>query len=79
MRKLIHPAAAPLAGAALSAALSAALLHAAVPRNIDRAIETQRALAAERPADSGVENDLGSLRVLSEDFAGAKHSYRRAI
>ena len=79
MRKLIHPVAALLAGAALSAALSAALLHAAVPRNIDRAIETQRALAAERPADSGVENDLGSLLVLGEDFAGAEQAYRRAI
>ena len=79
LRKLIHPVAALLAGAALSAALSAALLHAAVPRNIDRAIETQRALVAERPADSGVENDLGSLLVLGEDFAGAEQAYRRAI
>ncbi len=50
-----------------------------MPRNIDRAIETQRALAAERPADSGVENDLGSLLVLGEDLAGAEQAYRRAI
>ncbi len=71
----MHPVAALLA----CAALSAALLHAAVPHNIDRAIDTQRALAAERPVDSGVENDLGSLLVLAEDLAGAEQAYRRAI
>lgn len=79
MRKLNPPVAALLACAAVSAALSAALLHAAAPRNIARAIVTQRALAIERPADSGVENDLGSLLVLVEDFAGAEQAYRRAI
>ena len=76
MRKLIPPVAALLACAALSAALSYA---AAAPKNLDRAIEVQRALVAQRPADSGAANDLGSLLVLAEDAAGAEAAYRSAI
>ena len=76
MRKLIPPVAALLASAALSAALSYA---AAAPKNLDRAIEVQRALVAQRPADSSAANDLGSLLVLAEDAAGAEAAYRSAI
>lgn len=75
MRKLIPPAAVLLACAALSAALA----YAAAPKNLDRAIEAQRALLAERPADSALENDLGSLLALGDDFAGAEQAYRRAL
>ena len=75
MRKLIPPFTALLAGAALSAALS----YAATPRNLDRAIEVQRALVADRPADSRAANDLGSLLVLAEDVVGAEAAYRSAI
>ena len=75
MRKLIPPAAVLLACAALSAALA----YAAAPKNLDRAIEAQRALIVERPEDSRLENDLGSLLVLGDDLAGAEQAYRRAI
>lgn len=75
MRKLIHSVAAMLAGAALFAALS----YAAAPKNLDRAIEVQRALVAERPADSTAENDLGNLLVLADEMEGAEQAYRRAI
>ena len=75
LRKLIHSVAAMLAGAALFAALS----YAAAPKNLDRAIEVQRALVAERPADSTAENDLGNLLVLADEMEGAEQAYRRAI
>jgi len=76
LRKLIPPVVVLLAGAALSAALAFA---AAAPKNLDRAIDAQRALVAERPADARLENDLGSLLALDDDFAGAEQAYRRAI
>ncbi|MEO8198862.1 MAG: tetratricopeptide repeat protein, partial [Thermoanaerobaculia bacterium] len=75
LRKLIPPVAVLLACAALSAALA----YAAAPKNLDRAIAAQRALLAERPADSALENDLGSLLALGDDFAGAEQAYRRAL
>lgn len=76
LRKLTPPVVALLAGAALSAALAYAT---AAPKNLDRAIDAQRALLAERPADARLENDLGSLLALNDDFAGAEQAYRRAI
>jgi tetratricopeptide (TPR) repeat protein len=75
LRKLIPPFAALLACAALSAALS----YAAAPKNLDRAIEVQRGLVAQRPADSAAANDLGSLLVLADDLTGAEEAYRSAI
>lgn len=74
MRKLIPPT------LLISALLAcAALAYAAAPRNLGRAIEAQRALVVQRPADSAVENDLGSLLVLADDLAGAEQAYRNAI
>lgn len=75
MRKLTSTAAVLIACAALSAALA----YASAPKNLSRAIDAQRALLAERPADSALENDLGSLLVLDDDLAGAEEAYRRAI
>ena len=75
MRKLIPPVAVLLACAALSAALA----YAAAPKNLGRAIDAQRVLIAERPMDSALENDLGSLLVLGDDLEGAERAYRRAI
>ncbi len=74
MRKLIPSVL--LLGALL---VCTALAHAATPKNLGRAIEAQRALVAERPADSAVENDLGSLLVLADDLAGAEQAYRKAL
>ncbi|MEO7793627.1 MAG: tetratricopeptide repeat protein, partial [Thermoanaerobaculia bacterium] len=51
----------------------------AAPKNLDRAIEAQRALLAERPSDTRLENDLGSLLVLADDLAGAEQAYRRSL
>lgn len=65
--------------ASASLALSAALAYAAAPKNLERAISAQQKLIAQRPADSGLENDLGSLLVLGGDFAGAEAAYRRAL
>lgn len=76
LRKLTPPVVALLVGAALSAALAYAT---AAPKNLGRAIDAQRALIAERPADSALENDLGSLLVLGDELVGAEEAYRRAI
>ena len=73
MRKLI-PLALPITALLACTALS----YAAAPRNLGRAIEAQRALVAERPGDSTVENDLGSLLLLADDVEGAEQAYRRA-
>lgn len=75
MRKLTSIPAVLLACAALSAALA----YASAPKNLSRAIDAQRALLAERPEDSALENDLGNLLVLDDDLAGAEQAYRRAI
>jgi tetratricopeptide (TPR) repeat protein len=60
-------------------ALSSNLSGSTAPKNLGRAIEAQRALVAERPGDSAVQNDLGSLLVLAEDLEGAGEAYRAAI
>jgi hypothetical protein len=52
---------------------------AATPPNLDRALEAQRQLAAERPGDASVFNDLGNLLTLAADAAGAEDAYRRAV
>ncbi len=80
MRKLIPlPLLTPLLPLLAVFLACAALAYGAAPKNLGRAIDAQRALVAERPADSAVENDLGSLLVLADDIAGAETAYRKAI
>lgn len=67
-----------LLAAALCAALALAALGAA-PHNLSRALDAQRALAAERPDDAGVHNDLGNLLTMAGDAADAEAAYRRAV
>ena len=60
--------------------LGGGALVASIPQaGLERAIAAQRALAAERPADATVREDLGSLLALADDLAGAEAAYREAI
>jgi len=52
---------------------------AAVPPNIGKALAAQQRLAAERPQDAAVWNDLGNLLVLAGQPGEAEAAYRRAI
>ncbi len=52
---------------------------AAVPPNLASTIETQRRLAAERPDDAAVFNDLGNLLMIIPQPAEAEEAYRKAI
>lgn len=49
------------------------------PPNIDKALQEQRALIAERPYDAQLHNDLGNLLTLVEDWDGAAAAYGQAI
>lgn len=61
------------------AALALAPAPSASPRNLERALEAQRALAVERPDDADVHNDLGNLLALAGDRRGAEAAYLRAL
>lgn len=63
---------------ALVAAFALAAM-AAVPGNLNKAIESQRKLAVERPQDPAVLNDLGNLLVLADQPAQAEEAYRKAL
>ncbi|MES1243705.1 MAG: tetratricopeptide repeat protein [Acidobacteriota bacterium] len=63
---------------ALVAAFALAAM-AAVPANLNKAIESQKKLAAERPQDPAVLNDLGNLLLLADQPAQAEEAYRKAL
>lgn len=65
----------------LAAALTLGLvvLAATPPANLPQALEAQRQLVADRPADAAAHNDLGNLLLLAGDEEGAEAAYRRAI
>ena len=52
---------------------------AAVPPNIQAALERQKRLAAERPRDAAVLNDLGNLLVMAGEPSEAEAAYRHAV
>jgi hypothetical protein len=64
-------------GAAVLVALRAPAI--APPANLDAAITSQRALAAERPGDPQILNDLGNLLLLAGDMEEAEQVYRDAL
>jgi hypothetical protein len=65
---------------ALLVAVAAITARAAVrPANLAKTLETQRLLAAQRPEDPAVLNDLGNLLVLAAQPAEAETVYRKAI
>ncbi len=64
--------------AAVTAVVAIATL-AAAPPNLARTLEAQRRLAAERPQDPAVFNDLGNLLMLVPKPAEAEAAYRKAI
>jgi len=69
-----------LAAVVAIAAITAITAKAAVPpANLTKALEAQRHLAAERPQDPAVLNDLGNLLVLSAQPGEAESVYRKAI
>jgi hypothetical protein len=61
------------------AAVAVVAALAAAPPNLGRALEAQRKLAAERPQDAGVWNDLGNLYILARQSAEAENAYRTAV
>ncbi|HEX3127276.1 MAG TPA: tetratricopeptide repeat protein [Thermoanaerobaculia bacterium] len=66
---------------ALVAAFALAAM-AAVPGslgNLNRALESQKKLATERPQDPAVFNDLGNLYLLADQPAAAEEAYRKAL
>jgi Tfp pilus assembly protein PilF len=63
----------------LVAALAALAAIAATPPNLAKTIEAQQRLAAERPQDAGVFNDLGNLLALANRPDEAEAAYRRAV
>lgn len=63
---------------ALTAVVAIATL-AAAPPNLTKALEAQRHLAAERPQDAAVLNDLGNLLMLVPSPTEAEAAYRKAI
>lgn len=65
---------------AVLVAVAAITAKAAVPSsNLAKTLETQRRLAAERPQDPAVYNDLGNLLVLASRTDEAEAAYRKAI
>jgi DNA-binding SARP family transcriptional activator len=52
---------------------------AAVPPNMQAALERQQRLAAERPRDAAVFNDLGNLLVMAGEPSEAEAAYRHAV
>jgi hypothetical protein len=66
--------------AALAVAILVALAApAATPPDFERALAAQRNLAAERPFDPQVLNDLGNLLMLVGETGEAEDAYRRAL
>lgn len=65
--------------AVLALSLAALATVAAGPPNLNSAIEAQQKLAAERPDDPTVQNDLGNLLQLAKRSEEAEAAYRRAI
>jgi tetratricopeptide (TPR) repeat protein len=61
------------------AVLAAIAAVAAVPPNLSKAIEAQQRLAAERPNDAAVYNDLGNLLLLVPRPQEAEAAYRKAL
>jgi hypothetical protein len=53
-------------------------LGAAVPRNLQIALDEQQRLAAASPADAQIHNDLGNLLELAGDREGAEAAYQKA-
>lgn len=60
-------------------AIAAIAATAAVPPTLSRTIEAQRRLAAERPQDAAVFNDLGNLLLMVPQPAEAEAAYRKAV
>lgn len=64
---------------AVALTLGLAVLAATPPTNLPQALEAQRRLVADHPADAAAQNDLGNLLLLAGDEGGAEAAYRRAI
>jgi hypothetical protein len=65
--------------AALVAAFAALRAPAATPPDLEHALAVQRDLAAQRPDDAQVRNDLGNLLLLVGEDEAAEEAYRRAL
>lgn len=73
------PAIIAIAALAATAAIAALAAVTAAPPNLSKALEAQRKLVAERPADASAHNDLGNLLQLAAQPKEAEEAYRRAI
>ncbi len=70
-------------GAVLAAgaliAITAMGARAAVPPNLNKAIDAQKRLTTQQPNDAAAFNDLGNLLVLAHQSTDAEAAYRRAV
>ena len=86
-RRLPRPRALPIltilgslvAAGALLSIIAMTAAAAAVPPNLSAAVEKQQRLAAERPRDAAVFNDLGNLLVMVGQPSDAEAAYRHAV
>ncbi len=76
MRKIILRTCCLAAGFGLAVSLTVA---SPAPPNLQRALEVQQTLAAQRPSDADTLNDLGNLLLLAGRLGEAESAYRRAI
>lgn len=68
-----------VAAGALLSIIAMTAAAAAVPQNLPAALEKQQRLAAERPRDAAVFNDLGNLLVMAGQPPEAESAYRHAV
>ncbi len=68
-----------VAAGALLSIIAMTAAAAAVPPNLQAALEKQQRLAAERPRDAAVFNDLGNLLVMAGQPSEAEAAYRKAV
>lgn len=62
-----------------SFAVAAAVVASAPPPNLNKAVEAQKALAAQQPGNDAVLNDLGNLLRMAGRLAEAEEAYRQAL
>jgi Flp pilus assembly protein TadD len=79
IRSLPTAAKALIAALAVVSAGAAITAVAAVPPNLNKAIESQRQLVTDHPQDPAALNDLGNLLLLADQPGQAEEAYRKAL
>ncbi len=79
IRSLPTAAKALIAALAVVSAGAAITAVAAVPPNLNKALESQRRLVTDHPQDPAALNDLGNLLLLADQPEQAEEAYRKAL